>query len=210
MSGTIVLEGSYDKTVQSKMTQLRLQAYVRSEGISGGWAQSPSINPDGSFRVGGLQAGVAQFQLDAQDPGLLRGFVLSRVEREGVVLLRGVEIKAGEQISGLKIIVVYGSGSIRGTIKVENGPLPTGARLMTRVTKPEDPSFMVRPGEVDARGRFAVEGIPSGSYDLYVQCFMPGLRGRPPSSRQSITVTDGSVIEVELVIDLDAKPSPRP
>lgn len=210
VSGTIVLEGSYDKTVQSKMAQLRLQAYVRSEGISGGWAQSPSINLDGNFRVGGLQAGVAQFQLDAQDPGLLRGFVLSRVEREGVVLPRGVEIKAGEQISGLRIIVVYGSGSIRGTIKVENGPLPTGARLMTRVVKLEDPSFIVRPGEVDARGRFVVEGIPSGSYDLYVQCFMPGLRGRPPSSRQSLTVTEGSVTEVELVIDLDAKPSTRP
>lgn len=210
VSGTIVLEGSYDKTVQSKMAQLRLQAYVRSEGISGGWAQSPSINPDGNFRVGGLQAGVAQFQLDAQDPGLLRGFVLSRVEREGVVLPRGVEIRAGEQISGLRIIVVYGSGSIRGTIKVENGPLPTGSRLMIRLMKPEDPSFMVRPGEVDARGRFAVEGVPAGSYDLYANSFIPGSRGRTPSSRQSITVTEGSVTEVELVIDLEAKPSPRP
>ena len=210
VSGTIILEGSYDKTVQSKMAKLQLQAYVRSEGISGGWVQSSSINPDGNFRVGGLQAGVAQFQLSAQDRGLLTGFVLSRVERDGVVLPRGVEIKAGEQVSDLRIIVVYGTGGIRGTIKVENGPLPTGARLMTRVMKPEDPSFMVRPGEVDARGRFAVEGIPSGSYDLYVQCFIPGLRGRPPSSRQSITVTDGSVIEVELVIDLNTNSSPRP
>lgn len=210
VSGTIIIEGSHDKTVQSKMAQLHLQAFVRSEGISGGWVQSSSINPDGSFRVGGLQAGVAQFQLGAQDRGLLTGFVLSRVERDGVVLPRGVEIKAGEQISGLRIIVVYGTGSIRGTIKVENGPLPTGARLLTRVMKPEDPSFMVRRGDVDARGRFAVEGIPSGSYDLYVQCFIPGLQGRPPSSRQSITVTDGSVIEVELVIDLNANPSPRP
>ena len=210
VSGTIILEGSYDKTVQSKMAQLQLQAYVRSEGISGGWAQSSSINPDGSFRVGGLQAGVAQFQLSARDRGLLTGFVLSRVERDGMVLPRGVEIKAGEQISGLRIIVVYGTGSIRGTIRVENGPLPTGARLMIRLMKPEDPSFMVRPGEVDARGRFAVEGVPAGSYDLYANSFIPGSRMRPPSSRQSITVTEGSVTEVELVIDLEAKPSPRP
>ena len=210
VSGMIVLEGSHDKTILSKLAQLRLQAWVRSEEISPGWVQSSSINPDGSFRVGGLQAGVAQLQLGAQDRGLLTGLVLSRVERDGVVLPRGVEIKAGEQISGLRIIVVYGTGSIRGTIKVENGPLPTGARLMTRVAKPEDPSFMARPGEVDVRGRFAVEGIPSGSYDLYVQCFIPGLRGRPPSSRQSVTVTDGSVIEVELVIDLNTNSSPKP
>lgn len=210
VSGTIMLEGSYDKTVQSKMAQLQLHAYVRSEGISSGWAQSSSINPDGSFRVGGLQAGVAQFQLGAQDRRLLTGFVLSRIERDGMVLSRGVEIKAGEQISGLRITVVYGTGSIRGTIKVENGPLPTGARLMIRLMKPEDPSFMVRPGEVDARGRFAVEGVPAGSYDLYANSFIPGSRARPPSSRQSITVTEGSVTEVELVIDLEARPSPRP
>lgn len=210
VSGTVVLEGSHDKTVQSKIAQFRLQAYVRSEGNSSGFVQSSSINPDGSFRVGGLQAGVAQFQLGAQDREFLTGFVLARVERDGVVLPSGVEIKAGEQISGLRIVVVYGSGIIRGTIKVENGPLPTGARLMIRLVKPEDPSFMVRPQDVDARGRFAVEGVPAGSYDLYVHCFIPGLRARQPSSRQSITVTEGSMTEVELVIDLEANPSPRP
>ena len=210
VSGTIVLEGSNDRTVQSKFVQLQLQTYVRSEGTGSGFGQMSSINPDGSFRVGGLQPGVAVFQLGAQDRGLLTGFVLSRVEREGVVLPRGVEIKSGEQISGVRIVVVYGSGIIRGAIKVENGPLPTGARLMVRVVKPEDPSFMVRPGEVDARGRFAMEGVPAGSYDLYVNCFVPGSRARQPSSKQAITVTEGSVSEVELVIDLDANASPKP
>ena len=210
VSGTVVLEGSHDKTVQSKIAQLRLQAYVRSEAASGGFGQSSSINPDGSFRVGGLQAGVAQFQLSAQDRGLLKGFVLSRVERDGVVLPRGIEIKSGEQISGVRIVVIYGSGIIRGTIKVENGPLPTGARLMIRLAKPEDPSFVMRPQDVDARGRFAVEGVPAGSYDLYVNSFIPGSRARQPSSRQSITVTEGSVTEVEAVIDLEANPSPKP
>ncbi len=210
VTGTVVLEGSHDKTVQSKIAQLRLQAYVRSEGNSSGFVQSSSINPDGSFRVGGLQAGVAQFQLGAQDREFLTGFVLARVERDGVVLPSGVEIKAGEQISGLRIVVVYGSGIIRGTIKVENGPLPTGARLMIRLVKPEDPSFMVRPQDVDARGRFAVEGVPAGTYDLYVHSFIPGSRSRQPSTRQSVSVTEGSVTDVEVVIDLEANPSPRP
>jgi len=210
VSGTVVLEGSHDKTVQSRLAQLRLQAYVRSEATGPVWAQSSSINLNGSFRVGGLQSGVAHFQLASQDRGLLTGFVLSRVERDGVVFPRGVEIKSGEQISGLRVVVVYGSGIIRGTIKVENGPLPTGARLMTRLMRPEDPSFMVRPEDVDARGRFAIEGVPAGSYDLYVSIFVPGSRVRQPSSKQSITVTEGSVTEVELVIDLEANPTPRP
>ncbi|MDQ2920861.1 MAG: carboxypeptidase regulatory-like domain-containing protein, partial [Acidobacteriota bacterium] len=210
VSVTIVLEGSHDKTVQNKLAQLRLQVYVRSD-VPGNWfAQMSSINPDGSFRVGGLQAGVAQFQLSAQDRGLVTGFVISRLERDGVVVPRGVEVKAGEQVSGMRIIVVYGSGIIRGTIKVENGPLPTGARLMIRLVKPEDPSFSLRPQDADARGRFIVEGVPAGTYDLYIHSYVPGVRSGQPFTKQSVTVTEGSVTEVEPVLDLEAKPSPRP
>lgn len=210
ISGTIVLEGSADKAVQSKLAQLRVQTYVRSETPGGGFVQTSSINLDGSFRVGGLQAGAAQFQLSAQDRGLVTGFVISRVERDGVVFPRGVEIKSGEQVSGLKIFVIYGNGIVRGTIKIENGPLPTEARLFIQLAKPGDTSFMVRPQVVDARGRFAVEGVPAGTFELYAQCSIPGSRVRPPSARQSITVTEGSVTEVELVIDLAANQPPRP
>jgi len=210
ISGTVVLEGSHDNAVQSKLTQLRLNAYVRSESTSSGFGQSSSINPDGSFRVGGLRSGLAGFSLGAADRRSLTGFILSRVERDGVVHPRGVEIKPGEQISGVRVVVVYGSGAVRGTIKVENGPLPTGARLMVRLAKPEDPSFMMRPPDIDARGHFALEGVPAGSYDLYVYCVIPESRVRQPRSRQSITISEGSVTEVEAVLDLDAKSSPSP
>lgn len=210
VSGTVVLEGTHDKTVQSKIAQLRLHAYNRNEIGGSGFVESCSINPDGSFRMSGLQAGVAQFQLSAQDRRLLTGYVISRVEIDGVVLPRGVEIKSGEQIFGVRIVVIYGSGSVRGTIKVENGLLPTNARLTVRLMKPEDPSVMVGRQDVDARGRFAVEGVPAGSYELHVNAFIPGSRTRPPSSRQSITVTEGSVTEVEVVLDLEANPSTRP
>lgn len=210
VSGTVVLEGNHDKTVQSKITQLRVQAYVRSETATGGFGQSSLVNPDGSFRVGGLPAGIAQFQIGAQNRELLKGFVLSRVEREGVVLPRGIEIKSGEETSGLRIVVIFGSGIIHGAIKVENGPLPTGARLMIRLAKPDDTTFAMRAQDVDARGRFVMEGVPGGSYDLYVNSFIPGSRERQPSTKQSISVTEGSVTEVEAVIDLGANTSPTP
>jgi hypothetical protein len=211
ISGSIVLEGNADKAdkaVLSKLAQMRVQAYSRSEVTSSGFVQTSSINPDGSFRVGGLQAGVAQLQLGAQDRGLLTGFVISRVERDGVVFPRGVEIKSGEQISGLKIFVVYGSGIVRGTIKVENGTLPPDARLLVRLVKPDQPSLMGR--DVDARGRFAIEGIPGGTYDLWVNCYIPGARSRQPSTKQSVIVTDGAVTELEVVLDLNPNSSPKP
>jgi hypothetical protein len=211
VSGAVVLEGTNDKTVQSKLAQVRILALVRGEGTSSGFAQSSTISPDGSFRVGGLQPGTAQLQLTAQDRRLLTGLVISRIEREGVVLPRGIEIKSGEQILGVKVVVIYGSGIVRGTIKIENGPLPTGARVMARLAKPETPGVMVgRSQEADARGRFALEGVPAGTYDLWVSVFIPGSRVRQPSTKQSVSVTEGSVVEVEPVIDLEADQPPRP
>lgn len=210
VSGTVVLEGTHDRAAQSKLAQLRLHAYNRNEMGGSGFVESSLINPDGSFRITGLQAGMAQFQLSAQDRRLLTGYMISRAELDGVVLPRGVEIKSGEQISGVRIVVIYGSGSVRGTIKMENGQLPANARFMVRLMKPEEPSFIVGRQDVDTRGRFTVEGVPAGSYELHVSAFIPGSRARPPSSRQPVTVTEGSVTEVEAVLDLDPNLSPRP
>jgi hypothetical protein len=208
VSGNIVLEGSYDKAVQSKLAEMQVHTYVRSGTPDTGYAKVSSINPDGSFRIGGLQSGVAQFQLGAQGRTPVKGYVISRVERDGVVLPRGFEIKSGEQISGLKIFVIYGSGSVRGTIKIENGTLPTDARLMVRLVKPEQPSAMA--SNVDARGRFAMEGIPAGTYELWVNCYIPNSRARQPSTKQSVVITEGAATELEVVLDLDPNLSPKP
>lgn len=208
VSGTIVLEGSHDKAVQNKLAQMQVQAYVRSEIPDSGYAKVSSINLDGSFRIGGMQAGVAQFQLTSQDRRPVTGYVISRVERDGVVFPRGLEIGSGEQISGLKIFVTYGSGTVRGTIKIENGTLPADARLMVRLVKPEQQSSMG--STVDARGRFVIEGIPAGTYDLWVNSYVPNARTRQPSTKQSVIVTEGGVTELEVVLDLDPNLSPKP
>jgi hypothetical protein len=204
VSGTVVVEGAPDKTAQSRIGRFSLHAYNRNEIGGSGFVESSLINPDGSFLIKGLQAGVIQFQLSAQDRGSLTGFVISRVELDGVVLPRGVEIEPGQNISGVRIFVNYGSGSVRGIIKVEKGSLPANTRYMVRLTKSDDPSITVGRTDVDARGRFSVEGVPAGAYELYVQVFIPESRVRPPTSRQSINVTEGSVTEVEVVLDLEA------
>ena len=210
LSGTVVLEGTHDKTVQSNISRVRLHAYNRNEIGGSGFVESSSINPDGSFRISGLQPGVVQLQLSAQDRGSLNGFVISRVELNGVVLPRGIEIEPGQQIFGVKIVVNYGSGSVRGIIKTGNGPPPSNARYMVRLVKAEEPSAMVGRPDVDARGRFVIEGIAAGTYELHVQLFIPGSRVRQPSSRQTINVTEGSVTDVEVVLEFEANPSTNP
>jgi hypothetical protein len=210
LAGTVVLEGTDDKTAVTKLGQLRVQAYVRSEGPNSGFGQSAPIDADGSFRVGGLGSGIANLSLGAQDRSLLKGFVISRIERDGIVQARTLEIRSGEQITGVRVVVTYGTAIIRGVVKFENGSLPSGAQVAVRLMKPGETSseMNMRPSQVDSRGHFVIEGVAAGSYELNVSAYIPGLRNKESSARQQINVADGVVTEVTVTLDLNQNPGP--
>ncbi len=132
-----------------------------------------------------------------------------RVERDGVVRPRSIEIKAGEQTTGIKIIVRYGTGSIRGEVKLENGPLPPGGRVVVWIKKLGDTEANFRPYTVDARGHFLIEGVAAGSYELDVNANIPGRRA-PPSTKQPIDVSEGTVTAVVVSLDLKSNPDQLP
>jgi hypothetical protein len=208
ISGSIVLEGTSDKRTLAKLSQLRLQVYVRGEGNNNS-AQFSSIGADGSFRVAGLQAGMANFALQAVDRSLLTGFVINRVERDGVVSPRGLEIKSSEQIYGVKLFITYGNGTVRGVVKFINGPPPANTSINARLVRSDGTSGpSLHANEVDARGHFLIQGVPAGTYDLRVAAMVPKSR-RPPASVQTITVADGVATDVEVVIDLTPPPAPN-
>jgi len=206
--GTLVLDGAHDKSVMAKLEQLRLQVYVRDKsGNSPSWQESP-VSADGSFRLGGLGPGHADFSLAQQDRRPPVNFKILRVEIDGVVQLRGVEIKAGEQTTGVKIIVGYGTGSIRGEVKLENGALPPGARVVVWIKKLGDSEQSFRNYHLDARGHFLIEGVAAGSYELNVNANVP--RGRAPTAKQQIEVSDGTVTDVVVSLDLKSDPVQLP
>jgi hypothetical protein len=206
VSGTAVVEGTNDPAVMAKLRQLRIYVWVQAAGNSGG-ARPSVVSADGSFRITGLPAGIANFETTALDYGQQTGLLMLRIERDGVVVPRGgFDIKAGEQISGVRIVFSYGTGSVRGTINFENGPASPGRRFFVRLSKPGDNEARFQQREVDARGRFLIEGVSPGTYDLHVNAFNPGARERTPSATQSITVADGAVTEVVISIDLAHSP----
>ena len=123
--------------------------------------------------------------------------------------MRGVEVKDGEQVSGLRVFVAYGNGSIRGVVKLENGTLPEGAQMFVRLTKPGEPPPALRPSTVDARGHFLMEGIPPGNYEVVVQVFSSN-RTAPRGAKREVTVQDGIVTEVMITVDLTPPPTPTP
>ena len=209
ITGNVVLDGAYDKHVFAKLAELRLQAYVRSETAYSGFSQESVINADGGFRLGGLAPGTVSFSLNAQDRRPPVSFAILRVERDGVVQPHGVEIKAGEPTLSVKVIVRYGTGSIRGEVKLENGPLPSGGRVVVWIKRLGDTESNFRHYNLDARGHFLIEGVSAGSYELNVNANIPG-RGSPPKAKQPIEVSEGTVTDVVVSLDLESNPGQLP
>jgi Protocatechuate 3,4-dioxygenase beta subunit len=209
ISGVVVLE-SENKQAFEKLLKLQVQAYVQSPtpGPLVGSSSRATIGADGSFRLGGLGTGMASLQIaPTMDMNQMKGFVVSRVEREGIAQSpQGFEVKDGEQITGVRIVVSYGNATLRGVVNIENGPLPQGARLMVRLMKPGDVPLNTRPPNVDDRGHFIAEGIPPGSYEVAVYIVGGGVR-KPPV-KQQVVLQDGVITDLAINFDLGATPKP--
>jgi len=206
VSGVVVLEGTNDKSVVARLSQMLIGAYVAKQGPGDSWIQPVTISHDGTFRIGGLDIGMAHFSLNSIDGNPPRGFTIMRIERDGVAQPGGVELKDGEQVSGIRLVVNYGNGTVRGLIKVENGDLPTTAHYRVWFAKPGDDPTAERAlpssPQVDSRGHFLVEGLPAGTYDVNAVVYVPGRR-RPSQGRQQVHVADGVVTEVTITLTLD-------
>jgi hypothetical protein len=208
VSGTVVLEND-DKQALAKLHRLQIMGYVETatgSGNSSNGSQSP-IGPDGSFRLAGLPGGTAYLNigpfLNMED---LKGFVVSRVERDGVAQPGGLAVGDGEQVSGIRVIVDYGTAILRGRVNVQNGTLPPGARITVRLATPGYSSTL-RPLVVDERFRFVADGIPAGTYEVSVMALSSTSRlGR--TVKQQVVLQNNSVTDVTIPFDLSdvAKP----
>lgn len=213
ISGVVVPDGGMDKSVLAKISNVLIDASVEpSPGAisvySGGGTSR--LNPDGSFLLDGLRPGRVSFNLGYRGPDL-PNFRISRIERDGgVVQNRLIDLSAGQNISGLRIYLAYGTGVVRGQLKVEGGTLPSDTVFFVAVNRQgEPPQFG---GQVDSRGRFLIKGIAPGTYDVVLQLVSLGSlqmpRGFPRQQRQTVTVVDGSDTEIIFTLDLSRKDVP--
>ncbi|HKG47157.1 MAG TPA: carboxypeptidase regulatory-like domain-containing protein [Pyrinomonadaceae bacterium] len=212
LSGVVAVD-TEDRAVLAKFSELQLRAYVANPtaGSGGGMGSSASspINPDGSFYLTGLPGGTVSLNLGSKTgPFPPKGLSLVRVEREGVSLAHGIELREGEQLTGLRLVLAYGTATIRGVVKLENGTLPEGARIFVRLTKPSEQLSNLALPTVDARGHFLIEGIQGGTYQIHALIGGPHPVLPPRMVRREITVQDGVTTDVTLTIDMSAPPKP--
>ena len=130
---------------------------------------------------------------------------LARIEREGKNIGERIELTAGENATGIKIVMASrGSGVLLGQVAFVNGTLRSDMQLLID-TKRLDGISSVGLGfaQVDARGKFVIEGLAPGEYELRVFSLardgMPRASLRLPDA-QKITVGSG---ETRVIFTLD-------
>jgi hypothetical protein len=205
LSGVVVLENSEDPAVFARLTQLKVQGYVQNTSGVGVFGQTSSINRDGSFHLSGLGNGIANLSLGPYGDRETKNFHLLRAERDGVVQPRGIEIKDDTNVTGVRLVVIYGSGIIRGEVRLQNGTLSAGEHVAVRLSNLRDASENPRPPSVDARGHFLVEGLPPGDYEI-IAYLMPRGGIVPPLDKQQVRISADTITDVLLTIDLTPKP----
>jgi len=220
LSGVAVLENTKDRAALAKFSQLMLHVDVRpvepQSGELRAWnSWRTRLQPDGSFRVMGLPPGKAQLSLEPYSAAT--GFTLLRLEHGGVEQSDGIKVGVGEHLSGVRVVMAYGTSIMRGQVEMRRDDAPTqipdGAQL--RVSVHRRGAGRSRWGdygaEVDARGRFMLEGLAAGEYELTLQGWIRPTPAAPqgmplPAVKQIVNVPEKGETSVTVVYDLNAKP----
>lgn len=208
ITGVAVLEDPNNADAVRKLANMTI--FITFSGNEDGFGplNQSLIGADGGFQIKGVRPGKANLRLSNYTPEH-RGFSITRIERDGVPVREGLEVKVGESITGLRVTIGYGSGLIRGELKYEGGSLPDGVGVHLKVGRKEvgQPLNWVT---VDTRNRFAVEGLTSGTYELLVETHST----RPPWNepalklkdiKETVDVTNGQEAKVTITVDLNGK-----
>ena len=203
ISGVVQIEGVSDRALVSRLiTQVRIYVWVDPRNqLAPAFSQRPTaINPDGSFRIGGLRSGKLRLGYTGDN---IKGLNLSRIELNGANAANGIDVAEGAQLTGARVVLTFGTAVITGQTSYLNGTPQPGSRVVAQVRRAgaQTSNEFIRTVEVDARGYFRVEGLPAGEYEVTVRAFGPGRMYR--SDPLNVSVADGSESRIAPVMDFN-------
>jgi len=212
LTGIVTVEGDVDPSVADDLSKIIIFAHTDRLMSSGA---SSTISPDGGFRIAGVRPGRLNLLLSHARGGL-DGLRLLRIERNGTELRGEIDVRAGEDVTGLRLALGVGSSVLRGEVKIEGGPLEgVNLYVMYRPTNGDPNSFSV--AELDTRRHFVIKGLIPGEYEFMIgpmSVEVSGERGsrtmnRMPTVKQIVTIGPGTDAEVTLVMTMNPeRPSP--
>jgi 5-hydroxyisourate hydrolase-like protein (transthyretin family) len=211
VSGIVVVKDYDEKSVAVKFDRFDVFAFVDNPSTQYGGGRAARLRPDGSFMIVGLASGNARLGINEAEPGESKQLTIVGIERNGAPVSAGIDLKEGEQVEGIKIFAKSTSVTsvIRGQIQFESGePLPVAGVTvrLARLDETSTPLNLNMPlpmPQVDSRGRFMVQGLAAGAYEISVGIYKPGERTFEVT-KQQVTVTTGGVSDVTVTL----KPKP--
>jgi hypothetical protein len=225
ISGVVSFEGMTDPTAMANLKNIIVSAQSRGARSESGVSMMSNfmsqVAPNGGFRVGGLSPGLVNLNVrDQSAPGPFSGLAILRIERNGADLRSGLQVESGEQVTGVRIVLTYGTSIVRGVVRVEDGTLTPNLRLMVFARRTDvgrgagGPMGGGMPAQVEANGRFQIERLVAGTYEISVQ--MMGGRGagfaggrRSGTASQTIVVGNNSAVDVVIPLNLGALLNPQ-
>jgi hypothetical protein len=203
---------NFDPAVAALLQTVVLNASVTPKGLAAPSFSSRRINPDLTFSLPGL--GPGKVHISPQFfPTMPKGLTLARIEFEGSPQDDGIEVAAGAHVTGVRLVFAYGTGSIRGEVKIEGGQLPAGTRLQLSLRSGARDTGQFSPYiGIDGRGRFVAENISPGVHELYLEAVSTDSKLDPlpiEPVTQSVTVQNDTEVKVTLVLDLGKKAEPE-
>ena len=201
ISGVVVLERVEGKAARAALNLGWVMGSLengpgRQQGVSS------QIGEDGSFKLNGLAAGAVTIGV-----GNLQ---LDHIERDGVIQPNNVVmLKDQEELKGVRIVVQYGTASLRGRIEVENGSFPAGGRFEIATRRidasPNEPRYGNAGPSVDSRGHFLIERLLPGTYEIMAAVVFES--GKAAFiKRQQLVITAGSTNTINIIVDLSLPP----
>ena len=210
ISGVVVPEGVTDQKILARLSKLQIRCNFNPGPTEirtyGGGAVS-RVNSDGSFSIDGVRPGKVSLQvLGAEAEGL----TMTRIEHDGAVQGREIDLLRMTHMSGFKIYVAFGASLVRGQIKIVGGALPNNVLIFVSLMRQGEGTRLN--GQADSRGHFVIKNVPVGNYEAVMILASPG-SDLPPSvprqQRQPLVVADGVDTEVVFTLDLTPKGGPQ-
>ena len=206
ISGVVVIEGSNDPAVLSKLSLIQLYASARSNQLAAP-SKGTRVNADGRFQIRGLQPGKVDISMN-RTPAL-KELSRLRIELNGAPQRDGIELDPGEHAGNVRFVLGYGTGVVRGQVKVIGGELPQDFLLTALAKRADDPASIAQSAPIDGRGQFMIQGLAPGEYELQLSVMsgepmdkrVPKLGPLITKVRERVVINNGAEMRATLIID---------
>ena len=205
LAGVLVVEGADNKPGSTDIGNALVLAAYDHPSLLYNPIQTARVNPDGSFKIGGLRSGRVRLSVSHATTSVRLDLV--SVEQNGVPQTAGIDVNDGEQVAGIRVVVkaVKLTSAIRGQVKFENGEPSADARISVSARFLDENSAKSQimmsssSSDVDARGHFVVKNLAAGAYELTVLVYQPG-SNKFDVTKQQVTVTENAVTDVTVTV----------